>query len=285
MSKNLIPLKIGPTIFDFKRTYIMGIVNVTPDSFADGGHYYQTKLALKQIEKLIQEGADIIDLGAESTRPGSAAVSVDEEIRRLQPILKAYKKNFSTPLSIDTSKSEVARIALEYGADLINDISAFRIDSNMPKVIAAADVPVVLMHMQGTPRSMQHQPQYKNVVAEITAFFESAIQQAEKAGIHQIILDPGIGFGKTLAHNLQILHDLDKFQSLNKPLLIGTSCKSFIDKIIPTEVTKRLPGTIASNVLAILKGANFVRVHDVAALKQAILVTEAILTQGEFNKV
>jgi dihydropteroate synthase len=272
----LVPLKIGQKLFDFSRTYLMGVLNITPDSFSDGGLFYAPDKALSQIEKLIQEGADIIDLGAESSRPGAEPVSAAEEIKRLTPVLKHYKKNFTTPLSLDTTKSEVARFGLEYGVDLINDISAFKGDTHMPQVIAQADVPVILMHMQGRPQNMQLDPQYSDVIQNIRTELKAALQVAQNHHIRNVILDPGIGFGKTLTDNLEILKNLAEFKALNCPLIIGTSRKSFIGKITGQEANNRLAGTIASCVAGVLNGANFIRVHEIGPLKQAMQVTDAI---------
>ena len=268
-------LKLGTTQFDFTRTYIMGIVNVTPDSFSDGGQCLDIDAALRHTEQLIVNGADIIDVGAESTRPGSHAISTQDQIKRLSPFLSAYSRNFDTPLSIDTQTADVAEWGLSEGGHMINDISAMR-DPKMASVIAAANCPVVLMHMQNTPLSMQKQPIYQDIIQDILTFLQARIDYAHTHDIHQIIVDPGIGFGKTLEHNLSILGQLQQFQSLNCPVLIGTSKKSWIEAITGADVHHRLEETLASNVISVLQGAQFLRVHDVQSMKKAIQVTDAI---------
>ena len=257
------------------KPLIMGIVNVTPDSFSDGGHYLDPKNALDRITQLIQDGADIIDIGAESTRPGAITISDEDEIERLTPIISTYKTHFDTPLSIDTSKATVAKWALSHGADIINDISGLE-DPKMPNVIADANATVVIMHIQGTPQTMQENPQYDHIIDELQAFFNDRIQRAQNAGVQNIILDPGIGFGKTLEHNLSILKHLHRFTVLGHPLLIGTSNKSFIGHITAQDVQNRLEGSIASALLALQNGAKICRVHNVVAMKQALSVANAI---------
>ncbi len=259
------------------RAWIMGVVNATPDSF-----YAPSRLS--QWERVIQEGADLLDIGGESTRPGALPVSAEEEARRLLPILNAIKeKHFSYPVSIDTQKADVARQALEQGADLINDISALRYDPAMADVLASGDVPVVLMHMQGTPPTMQKDPRYQDVVAEIISFFQERMDFAVKKGIaeRRIILDPGMGFGKTLEHNMDILKRFSTFKKLGRPLLVGASRKTFIGKllghpeILPPE--ERLEGTLAAHLWAVQEGASGLRVHDVAAARKSLKVWEALL--------
>ncbi len=251
----------------------MGILNITPDSFADGDLYTNEAAAIKHAKQMIKDGADIIDIGGESTRPSSTPVSEQEELLRVLPIIKALKDEIT--ISIDTQKPAVAKAALEAGADMINDITGLT-NEKMREVAAKHNCPVIIMHMQGTPQTMQQQPEYEDVTTEIKHFFQQQITLAKEAGINNLILDPGIGFGKTLQHNLQILNNLDHFQDLKFPILIGTSRKSFIDKITPTKPEERLPGTLAANTIAIQKGAQIIRVHDVKEAKQAIQVAEAI---------
>lgn len=265
--------------FDFsKRTYIMGVLNVTPDSFSDGGKFLALEDAVKQAKAMEKEGADIIDIGGESTRPGSQKISAGEEIKRVIPVLKALKDKVKVPISIDSYKPEVVEAALEVGAKIVNDISGLR-DKALRKLVVKNQVPVVIMHMQGTPQNMQANPTYKDVVEDIYNFLEEQSRLVIEEGLDKtkVVIDPGIGFGKTLDHNLQILKRLAEFRSLGFPILIGTSRKSFIGAITGAEVDERLFGTIASNSLAVAKGANIVRVHDVAATKQAMQIVDATL--------
>jgi dihydropteroate synthase len=257
---------------------IMGILNITPDSFSDGGRFLKTDDAIRQAETLAEEGADLIDIGGESSRPGAAAVPIEEEIRRVVPIIEQLVKRLSIPISIDTTKAEVARRALAAGARIINDISALRFDPEMAPLAARDGVPVVLMHMQGTPKDMQVHPVYADVVREISAFFETRIRFAEQSGIsrERIVLDPGIGFGKTIDHNLEILARLDEFRSLGRPLLIGPSRKSFIGQVLGLPVEERLEGTAAAAAVGILNGASIIRVHDVRAMNRVARMAKAI---------
>jgi len=256
----------------------MGILNVTPDSFSDGGRYLKPADALAQAEKMAEEGADIIDIGGESTRPFAQPVSVEEEIKRVIPVIRMVRKKIKIPISIDTYKSEVARAALEEGADIINDISALRMDSRMGALVASRKVPVVLMHMQGTPRDMQKNPRYRNVISDIRDFLRERIERAREYGIKEerIIIDPGIGFGKTVRHNLQIIRNLKEFKKLGRPLLVGPSRKSFIGKILNLEVRDRLEGTAAAVALCVWNGADIIRVHDVREMKRVSDITWAI---------
>ncbi len=265
----------------FKKEYIfMGVLNVTPDSFSDGGMYLNLEKALLHVEKMISEGADIIDIGGESSRPGAEPVSEKEELRRVLPIIKAVRNKFPQILiSVDTYKSSVAKASIEAGADIINDISAMRFDDNMVKVVKKYNTPVVLMHMKGTPRNMQKNPQYKDVVAELMDFFSERINFALKNGIKKenIIIDPGIGFGKNLEHNLSILKNIDKFLKFNVPVLLGASRKSYIGMITnENNPQKRIYGTIATNLFAFSKGIKFFRIHDIYEHKQALDVFIAI---------
>ncbi len=263
-----------------ERTHLMGVVNITPDSFSDGGIYFDGKV---NIEKVIEDvlkmekyGADFIDVGGESTRPGSQKISVDEELERVIPVVSELKKRLDIPISIDTYKHEVAEEALKEGAVIVNDISAFNFDKKMPEITAHYNASCVLMHIKGTPRDMQSNPQYNDIVQEIYNYLSKSINIAEDAGIKQIIIDVGIGFGKTLEHNLILIKNLSRFKELNYPILLGTSRKSFIDKIYPTSLNERLDGTIASNTVGILNGANIIRVHDIAENKRAVRVVDKL---------
>jgi len=261
-----------------KRTLIMGILNVTPDSFSDGGLHYGLEDAVTHALEMAEAGADIIDVGGESTRPGSEPVPLKEELRRVIPVIKAIREESDIPISIDTYKAEVAEEALLAGADMINDISALRFDEEMKDLLAKFQVPVVLMHMQGTPKTMQENPTYTDVVAEISAFFKERIATAVEAGISEdnIIIDPGIGFGKRLEHNLEIIRRLAELKSLGRPILLGTSRKSFIGQITKAPVAERLEGTIASTIIGIMNGADLVRVHDVRQVKRAVEIADAV---------
>lgn len=245
---------------------LMGIVNVTPDSFSDGGRFFDCSLAVEHALELIKAGADIIDIGGESTRPGALPVSVDEELRRVLPVIEDVRKKSDIPISIDTTKSIVAKHSIDAGASMINDISAGRFDPEIFSVVASTKVPICLMHMQGLPQTMQINPHYENIISEIHKFLLDAISRATEAGIsrEQIIIDPGIGFGKTPEDNIEIIRHLDKFLDLRCPILIGTSKKSFIGKLLDLEVDKRFPATLATLAVAIEKGAHIFRVHDIA---------------------
>lgn len=266
--------------FDFlTKTYIMGILNVTPDSFFDGGKYSDRDRAIARAFQLIEEGADIIDIGGESTRPGSSPVTIDEELKRVIPVIEEIAKRVDIPISIDTYKAKVAEEAINAGASIINDISGFRFDPEMPYIAAKYDTPVVLMHIKGTPKDMQKNPQYDALIPEIIEYLRTSIVIAKNAGVRddKIIIDPGIGFGKLPEHNLQILRDLKVFSLLGKPILIGVSRKSFIGKILndaPPEA--RLEGTAAAVAVSIINGANIIRVHDVAYISKIVKVVDAI---------
>ncbi|NPA25382.1 MAG: dihydropteroate synthase [Deltaproteobacteria bacterium] len=262
-----------------ERSLVMGILNVTPDSFSDGNRFLALDQALAQARKLLDEGADIIDIGGESTRPGAEQVEEQQELDRVIPVIESLRREFpELPLSIDTYKSRVAAAALAAGADIINDISAFNFDPEMAGVAAASGAYACLMHIQGTPREMQKNPTYEDLFNEICAYFETAIGRALEAGMkrEKLILDPGIGFGKTLEHNLLLLKHLRDFTGFGLPLLIGTSRKSFIAKLTEAPVAERLPGSLATVALALRNGANIARVHDVAATRQAVTVIDAI---------
>ncbi|MCK4859116.1 MAG: dihydropteroate synthase [Candidatus Omnitrophica bacterium] len=262
-----------------KSIQIMGILNVTPDSFYDGGKYYKKELAVRQGLRLANEGADIIDIGGESSRPGAKPISIKEEIRRVIPVIEGIRKKSETTISIDTYKSKVAEEAMRSGANIVNDISALRADKKMAETVQKYNASIVLMHMQGTPQNMQKNPSYKDVIAEICNFLRGRINFAEEQGIKakKIIIDPGIGFGKTVEHNLLIIKHLKKFKLLKKPILIGVSCKSFIGKILNLPEEERLEGTLAAICISVMNGANILRVHNVKETKRAVEVVEAIL--------
>ncbi len=262
------------------RTAIMGILNVTPNSFSDGGKFLDPKCAVDRALQMQERGADIIDIGAESTRPGAASVTVDEELNRLLPVIRAVADDLRAIVSVDTYKSEVAQAALDSGADMINDVSALRFDENMAQVVAKYRAGLVLMHIQGTPRNMQTAPHYDDLLGEIYCSLARSCSVALDAGIgrQSIAVDPGIGFGKTLEHNLRLINYLDTFRGLGMPILLGTSRKSFIGKILDKSVEQRLHGTAASVALGVARGANIVRVHDVLQMREVCDVTDAIVS-------
>ncbi len=266
--------------FDFtQRTYIMGILNITPDSFSDGGVYFDKEKAVEHALRMQEEGADIIDIGGESTRPGAKAVTLKEEIKRVVPVIEALAKKVSIPISIDTYKSAVADAAISAGASIVNDISGLRFDRRMPKVAARHKTPVVIMHIKGTPKNMQKNPSYKSLIPEIVDYLTGSIAIARDAGIpdDMIIIDPGIGFGKTLEHNLEIINRLNEFRGFEKPILIGPSRKSFIGKILgglPAE--ERIEGTASAVAIGIFNGANIIRAHDVKAMSRVAKVADAV---------
>ena len=260
---------------------IMGVVNVTPDSFSDGGLFLDADKAIAHGTELAKEGADILDIGGESTRPGAEPVSADEELRRVLPVIEGLA-DAGTQISIDTSKAAVASAALKGGAALVNDVTALRGDPRMVEVVAESGVGCCLMHMLGEPRTMQDEPRYGDVVSEVKAFLSERMAFALANGIaeEQIILDPGIGFGKTIEHNLELLRRLDELVALGRPVLVGFSRKSFLGRITGREVDERLASTIAVNVLAFERGARVFRVHDVAPTKDALAVAAATVRRG-----
>jgi dihydropteroate synthase len=269
--------RFGEVEYDLaSRTHVMGILNVTPDSFSDGGRYFNIEEAIKHGEKLVADGADFIDVGGESTRPGSEPISIEEEIRRVVPVVGALSKKVSVPISIDTYKSHVAEAALQAGAVIVNDVSAMKFDPKMAPVIAKYQASVVLMHMKGAPKTMQENPTYINVTEEIKQFLRDRADVARETGIRQIILDPGIGFGKKLEHNIQIFRELGSFTSLGCPLLIGPSRKLFLGTILNLPTNERLEGTAAAVTISILNGANIIRVHDVKEMKRVVQVSDAL---------
>ncbi len=253
-----------------RQPLIMGILNVTPDSFYDGGSYADTTEILRAAALMIADGAEILDIGAVSTRPGSVAPDVEEEWLRMQNALTALRSEFSEVfISIDTYRAEVALRAVSEGADIINDVSAGIMDSDMCATIGKMKVPYIAMHMQGTPQNMQHQPTYNNVTAEVSAFLSERVQLFEAAGSPMVIADPGFGFGKTMAHNYQLLHELEQITSCF-PTLVGVSRKSMIYKLLQTNAVGALNGTTVANTLALLKGAHILRVHDVKEAREAV---------------
>lgn len=258
---------------------IMGVLNATPDSFYDGGRYNSHESAVERIEKMIDEGADIIDIGGLSSRPGSKPVSPEEELKRTIPLIKYIHDNFSILISIDTYRSEVASKAVSAGAHIINDISAFTMDGNMASVASKSGAAVVLMHMQGTPEDMQDDPQYINVVDEVYEYLDKRASYAVKSGISadKIIIDPGIGFGKTLDHNLAILNKIRELTLLGFPVLVGASRKSFIGKVLDLPAEERLEGSLTAAVWAAINGASILRVHDVAATARAVKMANSIM--------
>lgn len=261
------------------KTYIMGILNVTPDSFSDGGLHFDRSRAVEACLRMIDDGADIVDIGGESTRPGSDPVSLEEELRRTLPVIESVASKVKVPISIDTYKANVARRALDAGASIVNDISGLMHDPEMPAVIARCSVPVVIMHIKGSPKDMQKDPSYAALIPEILEYFRSRIAFAVNAGIPEdkIIIDPGIGFGKTFDHNLEILHNLDKFTALGRPILVGPSRKAFLGKILDdAPAADRIEGTAAAVAISIMKGASFVRVHDVKEMAKVAKVSDAI---------
>ncbi len=269
--------KFGKVEYDLaSRTFIMGILNVTPDSFSDGGLYFSTQSAIDRALEIINHGADFIDIGGESTRPGSLPVSAEEEMERVLPVIEELVKNTSVPISIDTTKSEVAEKALQLGAVIVNDISAMNFDSKMVDIVAKYNASVILMHIKGTPKDMQQNPEYKDLIGEIFEYLKRSCEIAKSKNITQIIVDPGIGFGKKLEHNIEIFKQLSAFKTLGYPVLVGPSRKSFIGQILNLPVDQRLEGTAAAVAVSILRGANIVRVHDVKEIKRVVRIVDAL---------
>ena len=261
-----------------KRTHVMGVLNVTPDSFSDGGRYFDWKKAVERGLEMAREGADIIDVGGESTRPYSDGITIDEELERIIPVIQALAREITIPISIDTYKSEVAREAIGSGASIINDISALRFDPLLASIASKAGVPVVLMHMQGTPRDMQVNPTYEDLIHEILAFLDEAAARAMAAGISEkrIVIDPGIGFGKTFDDNLMVIRELSRFKALPYPLLLGPSNKAFIGHILDREPHERDTGTMAAVAACVMNGAHMVRVHNVSKTVETIKIIDAV---------
>jgi dihydropteroate synthase len=284
MSRETRRLDIGGRRLELgARTWLMGIVNVTPDSFADGGRYADPARAVAHGLALVAEGADIVDVGGESTRPGSRPVPEAEETARVVPVVAGLRRESRALISVDTTKAAVARAALDAGADIVNDISAFRFDPAMAGVVARSGAGAVLMHMKGTPATMQDDPRYDDLVGEIAAFLDDRLRVAEAAGVprERLVVDPGIGFGKTVEHNLEILRRAADFLALGRPLLLGFSRKAFLGRVLgglaPDE---RLEATLAAAVLAVERGAHILRVHDVGPVAKAVRAAEAILGPG-----
>jgi dihydropteroate synthase len=272
-------LRLRDRVLDLStRTLIVGILNVTPDSFSDGGLFLNAQEAVLHGVRMVEEGADILDVGGESTRPGSEPVSLEEESRRVLPVIKGLAKRVKVPLSIDTTKSQVAERALEAGAALVNDTSGLQDDPRISTVAAKNGAALVLMHRKGQPKVMQKDPRYDDLIGEIASFLKASARKAKEAGVgeDQIIIDPGLGFGKTLEHNVYILNHLEELSSLGMPVLVGPSRKSFIGKILDLPVEGRLEGTAAAVAVAVLKGAAVVRVHDVKEMVRVVRVADAI---------
>jgi len=263
------------------RTHIMGILNVTPDSFSDGGLFYEPDRAIDRADQMVEEGADIIDIGGLSTRPGSEPVSEQEEADRVLPVIEAVAPEAGVPISIDTYRASVARQALAAGASIVNDISGLRFDPDMAQVAASHSAPVALMHIKGTPRDMQQSPMYEALIPEILDYLRGSIRLAEDAGITQIMIDPGIGFGKTFDHNLTIINRLDEFVRMGYPVLVGPSRKAFIGAVLGgLPQSERMEGTAAVVAASIMKGAHIMRVHDVKEMARVARVTDAILRES-----
>jgi dihydropteroate synthase len=278
-SINDLTLANGGVLRLSERTHVMGILNVTPDSFSDGGRFIDTEDALKQGISMAEDGADIIDIGGESTRPGAEPVDAAHEISRVVPVISALRARLDTPISIDTTKADVAAAALDAGADIVNDVSAGRFDARMLPLVSERGVPVVLMHMLGEPRTMQQDPRYDDVTGDVKAFLEERARAARAAGVaHQkIVIDPGFGFGKTREHNLELLRNLRRFTDFGYPVLAGTSRKTFIGATLDLPVAERLEGTAATVALAVAAGAAIVRVHDAGPMRRVASMVEAVL--------
>ena len=268
-------INIRGNLYDFSSPKVMGILNITPDSFYDGGKFKDDQKIKNHINKMINDGMDILDIGGYSSRPGASEVSISEELERVIPTLIFIKKNFKNLIiSIDTFRSEVAKASLIEGADIINDISAGVFDSKMMDVVSKFNCPYILMHMKGNPRNMQNSPKYKHIAVEIIQFLAERIKVARKKNIVDIIVDPGFGFGKTVEHNFEILNNLENFKALDAPLLTGFSRKSMIFKTLKTTSDEALNGTSSLNTIALMKGANILRVHDVKEAKECIILYE-----------
>jgi len=262
-----------------RKTLVMGIVNITPDSFSDGGKFFSPEVAIRHASKLITQGADIIDIGGESTRPGAEQVSESEELKRVIPVIEKIRTDNPTILiSIDTTKASVAKHAVEAGADIINDVSGLSFDNNMIGIVESFNIPVVIMHMKGNPQNMQLNPKYKDIVNEILDFFKMKIKTAIQSGINRsmIILDPGIGFGKTVEHNFELLSRLNEFNVLELPIMIGPSRKSFIGITLDLPPEDRVEGTAAAVSAGVMNGASIVRVHDVKSMKRVVRIIEKV---------
>jgi len=262
-----------------EKVLVMGVLNLTPDSFYDGGRYTGEAQALRRVEEMIGEGADIIDVGGESVRPGAEPINLDEELSRVIPVIEKIRRLFPVTISIDTYKAEVARQAIEEGAEMVNDISGLRFDPDLRKIVAGYGVPLILMHIKGTPKNMQDNPRYHSLMEEIISYLRKSIKLAEESEVDpaRIIVDPGIGFGKTTAHNLEILRRLEELKSLGKPILVGLSRKSFIGNVLGLPQEERLEGGLAATSMAVSGGARIVRTHDVKPTRRAVDMVQAIL--------
>jgi dihydropteroate synthase len=271
---NSIKGKSNSSVFSTKNPIVMGILNLTEDSFFDGGLYLNEKQIIARCKKMLEEGASIIDIGAQSSRPGAALIQADDELLKLLPIIKLLKTEIpQIIISIDTFWAKTANECIGAGAQIINDISAGEMDENMFDTIAKLKVPYIIMHMQGTPQNMQENPTYNNVVTEVISYFDKKITLLKAKGVEEIIIDPGFGFGKTLAHNYQLLNALDQFNQFELPVLIGTSRKSMIYKLLDTKPQEALNGTSVTNTMALQKGASILRVHDVKEAMECIKIT------------
>ncbi|KAA0691329.1 dihydropteroate synthase [Halopseudomonas laoshanensis] len=275
-------LPCGDRELDLSRTHVMGILNTTPDSFSDGGQYQQLDAALRHVERMLEEGATLIDVGGESTRPGADPVSVDQELHRVVPVVEAIKARFDTIVSIDTSTPEVMRDSAAVGAGLINDVRAL-LRPGALQAAAHSGLPVCLMHMRGDPKSMQDAPRYESILNEVGRFLSERVEACEQAGIarEKLLLDPGFGFGKTLEHNLELFAQMHLLQPHGLPLLVGVSRKSMIGQLLQRPVEERLAGGLALTSLAVARGARIIRAHDVAATVDAVRMTEAVLAAAQ----
>lgn len=280
-------LKLREKVLDLSsRTHVMGILNITPDSFSDGGKFFTVDQAIAQGIRMADEGADIIDIGAESTRPGSEPIPTDEELNRLLPVLEQLLKKIKIPISVDTYKSTVAEAALDVGAHIINDISGLRFDPLMKNVVARYQTPVIIMHIKGEPKNMQIAPYYDDVMGEISGYLEESIRRAVTAGIRKenIIIDPGIGFGKRLEDNFEIIRRLSELKRLGCPILVGPSRKSFLGKVLNLPPSERLEGTITAVAVAIQNGADIVRVHDVKSISRVCQIADFLAAKRSMHR-
>ncbi len=269
-------IKAGKFVLPLNRTLIMGVLNVTPNSFSDGGKFFSKQKAIVHARQMVLDGADIIDVGGQSTRPFAEQITIQEELNRVIPVIRELSKELTVPISIDSFQPRVIEQALLNGATIINDVTGLR-NKKILMLAKKFQVPVIIMHMKGSPKTMQKNPRYRNVVKEVFNFLKKQVSLARKHDVKQAIIDPGIGFGKTVQHNLLLLKHLKEFKKLDCPILIGTSRKSFIGLITGAPVNERLEGTIASNVLAVLNGANIVRVHDVKELKKSMQIVDEVM--------
>ena len=267
-----------------KQSLLMGILNVTPDSFSDGGHYFKKNSAVKHALKMVDEGADIIDIGGESTKPFSDPVSLDEELSRVLPVIEALRKETDVCISIDTTKSEVANQALKLGASIINDVSAMEFDKDMVDIALKFDCPIVLMHMKGVPKNMQENPQYSSLISDIISYLNTRIDFVISKGVDRkkIIIDPGIGFGKSVENNFEIINNLNQFTKLGYPVLLGASRKSFIGITLDVPEDDRIEGSLAANVIGLQKGVSVFRVHDIDQTRKALTIAKKILNSQQY---